>query len=226
MYNINAGRNALYTRASELTFKRHVLSPYTRTAARRFFTYMKDVNMDIFIYSDESGVFDKVHNQIYVFGGLIFLGKEAKDDFSRRYIAVEKIVRNCIGVNAPSELKASNIDNKYKSKLYRSLNPAIKYGTYHDNYTKYYPPIFPKMQRVVLEFKNSATSTLVRAADIVANNIYHKALQCDTLAGDEIPAWRTANNLSVISLPTQKTIRVEPTAENAADEKSLCDELC
>ena len=30
--------------------------------------------MDLFIYSDESGVFDKEHNEIYVYGGLIFLG--------------------------------------------------------------------------------------------------------------------------------------------------------
>ena len=37
--------------------------------------------MDLFIYSDESGVFDKEHNEIYVYGGLIFLGKEQKDSY-------------------------------------------------------------------------------------------------------------------------------------------------
>ena len=31
--------------------------------------------MDLYIYSDESGVFDKAHNEIFVYGGLIFLGK-------------------------------------------------------------------------------------------------------------------------------------------------------
>lgn len=38
--------------------------------------------MDLFIYSDESGVFDKIHNEIFVYGGLIFLGKEEKDDYT------------------------------------------------------------------------------------------------------------------------------------------------
>ena len=40
--------------------------------------------MDLFIYSDESGVFDKVHNEIFVYGGLIFLSKEEKDDYNRK----------------------------------------------------------------------------------------------------------------------------------------------
>lgn len=43
--------------------------------------------MDLFIYSDESGVFDKEHNEIYVYGGLIFLGKEQKDIYARKYLA-------------------------------------------------------------------------------------------------------------------------------------------
>ena len=35
--------------------------------------------MNFFVYSDESGVFDRVHNDIYVFGGLILTGKEEKE---------------------------------------------------------------------------------------------------------------------------------------------------
>lgn len=34
--------------------------------------------MDLFIYSDESGVFDKAHNEIFVYGGLIFFRKAAE----------------------------------------------------------------------------------------------------------------------------------------------------
>ena len=49
--------------------------------------------MDLFIYSDESGVFDKAHNEIFVYGGLIFLGKEEKDDYNRKYLAAEKAIR-------------------------------------------------------------------------------------------------------------------------------------
>ena len=47
--------------------------------------------MDLFIYSDESGVFDKVHNEIYVYGGLIFCGKDQKDIYARKYIAAERV---------------------------------------------------------------------------------------------------------------------------------------
>ena len=30
-------------------------------------------NMNIFVYADESGVFDRIHNDVFVFGGLIGL---------------------------------------------------------------------------------------------------------------------------------------------------------
>ena len=32
--------------------------------------------MDIYIYSDESGVFDKEHNDFFVFAGVILLGED------------------------------------------------------------------------------------------------------------------------------------------------------
>ena len=83
--------------------------------------------MDLFIYSDESGVFDKDHNEIYVYGGLIFLGKEQKDDYFRKYIAAEKVLRGQKYAD-DEELKACRISNKEKGKLYRSMNGAIRFG--------------------------------------------------------------------------------------------------
>lgn len=50
--------------------------------------------MNIYIYSDESGVFDYLHNDIFVFGGLIFLSKEEKDIASRKYIHAESKIRS------------------------------------------------------------------------------------------------------------------------------------
>lgn len=49
--------------------------------------------MDIFIYSDESGVFDNIHNEIFVFGGLMFLSSKEMDDAMRLYAHAEQIVR-------------------------------------------------------------------------------------------------------------------------------------
>lgn len=83
--------------------------------------------MDLFIYSDESGVFDKTHNEIFVYGGLIFFGKEDKDTFSRKYSVAEKTIRAGKYDNS-TELKACVISNKEKGKLYRSLNGATRFG--------------------------------------------------------------------------------------------------
>lgn len=48
--------------------------------------------MDIFVYSDESGVFDVDHNDIFVFGGIILLGKGAKADCARKYAHAENVL--------------------------------------------------------------------------------------------------------------------------------------
>ena len=84
--------------------------------------------MDIFVYSDESGVFDKVHNQYFVFGGLMFLSKTDKDNMNRKYIAAEKAIRASNRFKKSDELKASLISNKEKGKLYRSINNVEKFG--------------------------------------------------------------------------------------------------
>lgn len=82
--------------------------------------------MDIFVYSDESGVFDKVHNNLFVFAGLIFLGKESKDIWVRKYLAAERAIQN--RYDRGIELKASHISNNDKGRLVRSLNQCYKFG--------------------------------------------------------------------------------------------------
>ena len=220
--------------------------------------------MDIFVYSDESGVFDKANNEIFVYGGLIFIGKDNKDVYARKYLHAERTIRVGEYGNA-DELKASRITNKQKGKLYRSLNNCIRFGvvineknvldrifkskkdkqryldyaykiglkrafvrlvsegrinpgeirslhifndehttatngkyelrealeqefklgTYNATYDKYFPPIFRNMEHIDLTFCDSKTVTLIRASDIVANKIYHAALnrKVEELAG-------------------------------------------
>lgn len=84
--------------------------------------------MNIYVYSDESGVFDKEHNDYFVFGGLILLGTEDKENWSRKYSSVEKILRANKGVAADYELKATQVTNKEKGKLFRALNGCYKFG--------------------------------------------------------------------------------------------------
>lgn len=84
--------------------------------------------MNLYIYSDESGVFDCNHEDYFVFGGLICFGKEQKEALSRMYSHVEKTLRESKYPNAKIELKASNVTNIEKGKLYRGLNAAYKFS--------------------------------------------------------------------------------------------------
>ena len=232
--------------------------------------------MNIYVYSDESGVFDKIHNNIYVYGGVIILGTENKNVWCRKYIAAENAIYSSLNKDKTEELKAAVISNKHKGKLYRSLNNCYKFavvvnqdkvldriykskkdkqryldyvykiavkrafenlisqkaitpkdveniyfnvdehttatngryelkealeqelkrGTYNTEWNKFYPPIFPQIKTVDVSFCNSKTVTLVRAADIVANKIYHmEQAKCDF--SNEI----TNHNLNIIFLP-------------------------
>lgn len=212
--------------------------------------------MDLFVYSDESGVFDYVHNDYYVFGGLLFIGKDKKDDAARKYIAAEKAIASSGIYDEGCELKASRITNKDKGKLYRSLNQyykfavvvkqqkilksifsnkkskqryldyaykiglkqllmfllseniltdgdvgtirvyvdehttatngryelreamlqEYKYGTYNYSWNRFYNPILPRLTGLEVKYCDSATTTLIRAADVVANRVYYCAI--------------------------------------------------
>ena len=231
---------------------------YRRPRGRlRAFFYYKGTHMNIYIYSDESGVFDKAHNQIFVFGGLLFLSKTDRDIASRKYINVENTIRGIERMPLTDEVKASSISNKSKSKIYRSLNKYEKFGivihqdklldrifgdkkskqryldwafkiaikakfhslikagiinpddvenlyffvdehttatngryeleetleqefklgTYNYDWSIAHAPIFTKLQSVSVQYCDSSTKPLVRAADIIANHIYHAAIE-------------------------------------------------
>ncbi|MCM1258955.1 MAG: hypothetical protein NC307_14040 [Roseburia sp.] len=58
---------------------------------------------------------------------MIFLGKEDKDAYNRKYLTAEKAIRYG-KYSHDEELKACKISNKEKGKLYRSLNQVIRFG--------------------------------------------------------------------------------------------------
>lgn len=211
--------------------------------------------MNIFVYSDESGVFDRLHNDLFVFAGLIILSSSSKEEWSRRYSAAERRIRIAGKYEKGQELKASFVTNGEKLELYKALNGCYKFavvvrqqrllksifdskkdkqryldyaykigvkraleqliekgiirseevenmyffvdehttatngcyelkealerefknGTYNYNWDKFFPPIFPSVKTVNLEYCNSSTKILVRAADVVANRIFYLA---------------------------------------------------
>lgn len=83
--------------------------------------------MNLYIYSDESGVFDKIHNDIYVYGGLICFSKNEVDSLICQYKQMEQYIRVSEHIKT-DELKAVRISNKSKAKLYRRLNKVYKFG--------------------------------------------------------------------------------------------------
>ncbi len=83
-YNIVAGRDTLYTRETDLTFECHGMAPATEPPKGGL--SISGDKKEIYVYSDESGVFDKEYNEAFVFGGLIFLKKKDMDDCSRKYL--------------------------------------------------------------------------------------------------------------------------------------------
>ena len=88
--------------------------------------------MNIFIYSDESGVFDRVHNRYFVFGGVMFLSKEDRDICARKYTKAENDVKKKEELDRSDEAKASNVSNASKGKLFRALNNQIRFGVIID----------------------------------------------------------------------------------------------
>ena len=87
--------------------------------------------MNIFVYSDESGVFDKVHYRYFVFGGIICIDSTGKELWSRKYSAAEKSI-NRDGKYGSHELKGSRVSAKDKNKLFRSLNQCYKFAVVID----------------------------------------------------------------------------------------------
>lgn len=213
--------------------------------------------MNLFIYSDESGVFDSKHNDYFVFGGLICFGRKQKELISRNYSHIEKVLRNSrYSAGQLKEIKASNITNSEKGKLYRGIHNTYKFsvivrlkdldqkifndkkhkqrymdfaykmvlkkclktlinanilepktveniyvcvdehttatdgiyelkenllrefkiGTFNPTFQHYFDPIFPELKSLEVQFCNSSKKLLIRAADIIANHAYHKAI--------------------------------------------------
>ena len=121
--------------------------------------------MDLFIYSDESGVFDYKHEDFYVFGGLMWFGKEEKDLISRKYKHVENIIRLNSNFSKFEELKACKLNSKQKYSIYRSLNDVFKFAVIIDQ---------KKVLKNIFETKKHKQ----RYLDFCYKMVLKKALDC------------------------------------------------
>lgn len=87
--------------------------------------------MKLYAYVDESGTFDQYHNDLFVYGGIVVPGKEAKDNLERRYIDVESNIReNSAELMADDEVKASLLTMRERKRLYKVVekSPCYQFG--------------------------------------------------------------------------------------------------
>lgn len=131
--------------------------------------------MDIYVYSDESGVFDYIHNKYYVFGGLILLGKEEKDAVERKYKAAEKAIAHHYPHGI--ELKASAIKPEHRAKLFRSANSCYKFAVVIDQ---------NRVRKEIFNNKKTKQRFLDYAYKIGVKNALLKMLELGAIQKDEV----------------------------------------
>ncbi len=80
------------------------------------------VIMRLYVYADESGAFDKFHNDVFVYGGVVLLGTAAKDNAVRRFLAIEREIIFASADHDPkAELKASQMTLKERKRSFTSI---------------------------------------------------------------------------------------------------------
>ena len=212
--------------------------------------------VNLYVYSDESGVFDISNYDYYAYGGVMFADPVVMQDCLRKYLNIEEQIRKDRDISNEAELKAAMLtpldrrrlfqttsagmrfgiiihekkilpqifDNKKtkqrfldyaylcaigrcinqqilagtikpeevinlyfnvdehtsatngKYELHESLEQYFQIGTFSSNWDAYYPPIFPNVSTIKLKYCNSASTPLIRAADIIANKVLQSAL--------------------------------------------------
>lgn len=151
----------------------------------------------------KASVIDNVHraklfrslNNQYRFGVIvdqqkildrIFVSKKDKQryqDYAYK-IAVKRIFEKLIqeGTILPPDVETltfyvdehtTSTNGRYE--LRESLEQEFKSGTYNYQFSMFFPPIFPALKAVNLQYCNSGKKLLIRAADVIANKIFYLA---------------------------------------------------
>ena len=81
----------------------------------------------VYVYSDESGVFDKVHKDYFIYAGIAVIGQDKASILARSYLNAEKNLRKSNKYKELPELKASKLENDAKRKLYRIIKNYYKF---------------------------------------------------------------------------------------------------
>lgn len=85
--------------------------------------------MNIFVYVDESGVFDPKHRGFFVLAGLVLLSGEEIKNTQYKFISTEKYAKLADGMDESEEAKACFMSVKARAKLHRSIARAERFAT-------------------------------------------------------------------------------------------------
>ena len=77
--------------------------------------------MKLYVYADESGTFDKAHNDIFVYGGVIVSAQDRKAA-TDKYLGLERHIRSGFGGRyGDAELKASVLTMRDRSRVFKAI---------------------------------------------------------------------------------------------------------
>lgn len=162
-------------------FKRLVKSSAAWIRASKDALFILVEPMNLFVYSDESGVFDYKHCTFYAYGGLILTSEKAVYHATHKYCAVEKIIREQYGFTEDVELKASNLSPKIRYRIFRSINYGYRFGCIiRESY----------VHRAIFADKKSKQRYLDYAYKIAVKRAFERLIDEKTIIAEDINSIR------------------------------------
>ena len=150
--------------------------------------------MNIYVFSDESGIFDYKHHELFVYAGVVVIGKQEMDMLSRKFLSLEKKLRQKSIYRNMSELKAKYLAEKDRKKLLGVFCETYKFAiaiklnhldlkrVFHNQKSKqnYMDFAYRGVLRKAFEHMIGRVSLFPdEAFDLIINEDNHHIVECD-----------------------------------------------
>lgn len=160
---------------SELALKRSVRTSALPGATPLWLFIL--IMSTIYISSDESGVFDQKHEDVFVYAGIITFSKKEQNELNVLYKKAENDIVQSDKKLAGREPKAAFFSNKEKAKAYRSLNRFYKFAVMVD---------LKKVRKEVFSFKKHKQRYMDYAYKIVIKRFFEMAIRKKLINPDDV----------------------------------------
>lgn len=144
--------------------------------------------MKLYVFADESGVFDRVHADLFVYGGVIILGKTNYDAIVNKHRSLERrLRREDPSLKNVPEIKAAYLNLKQRKRLFNLQVPqCVRFGIVIDQ-QRVYKQIYQTKQDKQ-RFIDYALKRGIKHAIESANTsglILKKEINCMSIVVDE-----------------------------------------